>query len=587
MEAVDEETSPGVANGVALASGSAWRLPARALTRSRLSAYPEGEVEFNLAEISEAISAAVPDRECLVWRDRRLRWAQFTERTRRFANFLLGRGFGVRRWRRELQNWESGQDHIALYMYNCPEYLEGMVGAFKARAVPVNVNYRYVEEELLYLLRDSNPRGIVYQASFAPTLARIRGQLPGLELWVQVRDESDNPLLPGAVDYEEALAASSPERPSVQWSPDDLYILYTGGTTGSPKGVLWRQADIYVAAMGGRKPDGTEPSALEEIVARARRGSLRVMPTAPLMHAAHWSAFDALHGGHCVVLQDVTHHLDPHSILSTAEREGVNLMLIIGDAFARPLVDQLRRQRYDLSQLKILISGGAVLNAAVKQQLLELLPPGIRIVDTVGSSETGKQAVNVSTREVGATSGTFRPNPGACVLSEDLQRVLLPGSQEIGWLAQRGRVPLGYLNDPEKTRRTFPMIDGVRYSVPGDRARVLPDGSIEVLGRDAATINSGGEKIYAEEVENAIKCHPAVYDAVVCGRPSERWGSEVVAIVALRPGAQASAEDLLRECAKHLARYKLPKAIVFRDRIPRSPSGKPDYRWAREQVVQV
>jgi len=543
-------------------------------------------VEFNLAEISEAIAAAVPDRECLVWRDRRFTWAGFTERTRRLANFLLAHGFAVRWARRELQNWESGQDHIALYMYNRPEYLEGMVGAFKARAVPVNVNYRYVEEELLYLLRDSNARGIVYQATFAPTLARIRDQLPTLELWIQVRDESGNALLLGAVDYEAALASSSPERPPVKWSPDDLYVLYTGGTTGSPKGVLWRQADIYVAAMGGRKPDGTEPASLDEIVARARRGGWRVMPAAPLMHAAHWSAFDAMHGGHCVVLQDITHHLDPHSILSTAEREGVHVILIIGDAFARPLVDQLRKQRYDLSQLKILISGGAVLNATVKQQLLELLPPGVRIVDTVGSSETGKQAVNVSTREAGATTGTFRPNPGTCVLSGDRQRVLAPGSPEIGWLAQRGRVPLGYLNDPDKTRRTFPIIDGVRYSIPGDRARVLADGSIEVLGRDAATINSGGEKIYAEEVENAIKRHPAVYDAVVCGRPNERWGNEVVAIVALRPGERASAEDLLCECAKHLARYKLPKAIVFRDRIPRSPSGKPDYRWAREQAVR-
>jgi acyl-CoA synthetase (AMP-forming)/AMP-acid ligase II len=544
-------------------------------------------MDFNLAEINEAVAAAVPERECLVWRKRRFTYAQLNERTRRLANSLAARGLGCRCERSELASWESGQDHVALYMYNCPEYLEGMIGAFKARLVPLNVNYRYVTEELIYLLEDSAARAIIYHSVFAPTLAQILPSVPRIETLIQVRDDSGNPLLPRAVDYEAALASASAQRPAARWSPDDLYILYTGGTTGRPKGVLWRQADIFVAAMGGRRRGGGEVSSLDEIVERARKGSARVMPTAPLMHAAHWAAFDALHDGQCVVLPDVTNHFDPDSVLSTAEREKVAAITIVGDAFARPLLDQLRKKRYDLSALKVVATGGAPLNAKLKEEILELLPDGVRLLDTVGSSETGAQASHVSSKQTGASTGTFKPNPGACVLSADLRRVLTAADDEAGWFAQAGRVPLGYLGDREKTERAFPIIDGVRYSVPGDRARLRPDESIEVLGRDSATINSGGEKIYAEEVEHALKRHPAVYDAVVCGRPSERWGSEVVAIVQLRPGAQAARADLLGECAKHLARYKLPKEIIFKDQILRSPSGKPDYRWAREVATSA
>jgi acyl-CoA synthetase (AMP-forming)/AMP-acid ligase II len=346
-----------------------------------------------------------------------------------------------------------------------------------------------------------------------------------------------------------------------------------------PRGVLWRQADIFVAALGGRTPKG-EIASLDELVERARGGSFRTMPTAPLMHAAHWSAFDALHSGNTVVLQDQTRHLDPASILATAEREHVNLVQIIGDAFARPLIDELRARSYDLSALKVLASGGAILSVSVKEELLRLLPDHVRIIDTVGSSETGRQATHTSTRRRGASTGTFDPAPGACVLSADRSRRLEIGDEETGWFAQYGRVPMGYFGDRDKTEKTFPVIDGVRYSVPGDRARLRADGSIEVLGRDSVTINTGGEKVFAEEVEGVLKKHPAVYDAVVCGRPSERWGQEVVAIVQLRDGATASDDELRQSCADHLARYKLPKAFVYRDRIERSPVGKPDYRWA-------
>jgi len=303
------------------------------------------------------------------------------------------------------------------------------------------------------------------------------------------------------------------------------------------------------------------------------------------MHgAAHWASFNGFHSGNTVIFQDVTDRFDAHDVLETVQREQVNVLLIVGDAFARPLLDQLHKQSYDLGSLFAIVSGGAALNATLKKELLELLPK-VMIIDAVGSSETGSQAQNVSTQASGATTGTFNVGPGACVLSEDLSHLVEKGHADLGWFAQTGRVPLGYLGDRAKTERTFPTIDGVRYSVPGDRARLRADGVLELLGRDSVTINSGGEKIFAEEVEHALKSHPAVFDAVVCGRPSERWGNEVVAIVRLREGASATEQDLLEECARHLARYKLPRRFVFLDHIVRAPSGKADYRWARETAM--
>ncbi len=541
-------------------------------------------MEFNLAQVHEAVAEVAAERECIVFRDRRLSWREVTARTRRLARFLSSRGLGAHRKRADLANWESGQDHVALYMYNCNEYLEGMLGAFKARAAPFNVNYRYVEEELVYLMRDAGSRAIVYHGSLAPTLDKIRPELHDLELLIQVDDGSGQALLAGAIEYEAALAQSSPERPDLVWSPDDLYLLYTGGTTGMPKGVLWRQADVFAAALGGRRPDGSEWDSLDEIQARAARGGHMSLPSPPFMHgAAHWAAFTQFHNGNGVVVQNVTTHLDPRDILETVQREQVGVLLIVGDAFARPILDELHSGEYDLSCLRALVTGGAALNAALKLEFLDLLPE-LMIIDSIGSSESGGQGQNVSTRATGATTGVFKPGPDACILSEDLQRVLPADDDELGWFAKAGRVPLGYLGDREKTERTFPRIDGVRYTVPGDRARLRADGIVELHGRDSVTINSGGEKIFAEEVEDALKSHPGVYDAIVVGRPSERWGQEVVALVRARAGVELSERDLLEACSRRVARYKLPKAFFFLDEIVRSPSGKADYRWAREQV---
>ena len=541
---------------------------------------------FNLGTVNEAIATAFPEREAIVFRDRRLSYRQLNERTRRLANYLKSCGLGAHRPRAQLAPWESGQDQLALYLFNGNEYLEGMIGGYKARVAPFNVNYRYVEEELEYLLNNARTRAVVYHAAFAPRVAAVRAKVPSLEVLLQVADGSGHALLPGAVDYETALAKSSAEPPLEEGSPDDLYILYTGGTTGMPKGVLWRQADILVAALAGRGNDGRVLATLDEYVERAKMSSMKTLPAAPFMHGAgHWIALTALHQGNTVFIQSDVERLDPHDILSLIEREKVGFLQIVGDAFARPIVDAIKHGRYDLTSLAIVLSGGAPLNASIKAEILDLLP-NVMIIDGLGSSEAGGQGMQVSNRSTGASTGKFTPGPDNCVVDEAMTTVLAPGHDGMGWWAKRGFVPLGYLDDAAKTERTFVTIDGVRFAVPGDRARHLADGSIELHGRDSVTINSGGEKIFAEEVEHALKHHPAVYDAVVAGRPSERWGQEVVAIVQLRPGARATEADLSAECAKHIARYKLPKAYVYRDAIVRSPSGKADYRWAKAQAIE-
>ena len=524
--------------------------------------------DHNCAALHEAIAAAVGDRECLVAGGISRTWAEVTDRTRRLAAVLADAGVGLRRPPEAVAPWESPHDHVALYLHNGHEYLEGMIGAWKARAASVNVNYRYVAGELAHVLRDSGAVAVVYHGRFAATLAEVLPELPEVRLLLQVDDGSGAPLLPGARWYEEALAAATP-RPPRGLSPDDRYVVYTGGTTGRPKGTLWRQGDFLATALGVR---GT----VEELVAAARRrADLRVLPSAPFMHgAAHWNALSAWMAGGTVVVQDDPTRFDPADVLRTCERERVTSLQIVGDPFARPLLDELDTGAYDLSRLRVLLSGGAVLSPAVAQRLREHVP-GLRIIDVLGSSESGRQAV-------GDGSARFRPEATTVVLSADRRRRLAPGDDEVGWLAQAGRVPLGYLGDPEKTAATFPVVDGVRHAVAGDRVRLRHDGTLELLGRDSVTINTGGEKVFAEEVEQVLTDHPAVADAIVTGRPSERWGQEVVAVLAARPGVAPPADDELRaHCRASLAGYKVPKAFVWVDRVQRSPAGKADYAWAR------
>lgn len=541
--------------------------------------------EFTVPAVAAAVAAAIPDRELVIQGDKRFTYAQIVERSNRLAAYLHAQGLGCHTERSQLPGHEAGQDLLGLYAYNGNEFVEALFGSFAARVAPFNVNYRYVKSELQYLLADSAASALVYHAVFAPRVAEVLPDLPNLRVLIQIADQSGNELLDGAVDYE-SIVASPAEPPPVRHSPDDLYVLYTGGTTGMPKGVLWRQHDIFMTSFGGRDlMTGQFVSSVDEVVARVTAGpGTKVMVLPPLIHgAAQWTVMMAVTTGQTIVFPTVVDHLDAEDVVRTIEREGVAVVSVVGDAIARPLVAAIEKGIADVSSLFVVANGGALLTPYVKQRLIDVLPNAM-IVDGVGSSETGAQMHHMSTSGAVST-GTFNAGPDTFVAAEDLSSILPPGHDGIGWLAQRGYVPLGYKGDAAKTAATFPVIDGVRYAVPGDRARHHQSGHIELLGRDSVTINSGGEKIFAEEVESAIASHPAVADVVVAGRPSERWGQEVVAVVALAEGAQAEPEELVAHAGQSLARYKLPKAVVFRSVIERSPSGKADYRWAKAQAL--
>ncbi|MQY04384.1 AMP-binding protein [Actinomadura macrotermitis] len=529
--------------------------------------------QLDLATLHEAVAAEIPDRECLVWRDRRLTWREVTERSRRLAHLLREHGLGRRD--EAVRPWESPHDHLALYLHNGPEYLEGLIGAHKARVAPFNVNYRYVDDELAQLFGDARPAAILFHARFAEAIGRVVQRLDHTPLLLQVADDSGAELLPDALDYEKALAASSAEPLDVRTSPDDLHILYTGGTTGMPKGVLWRIGDLMVGPLALTRRDGTPITDLDEAVARAVESRHRVLVGPPMMHGAGtWSALGGWCGGACVVFPDQAGGLDAADLLATAERERATRMPLVGDAFARPILAELERRPYDLGALRTLLNSAAAISPDVRARLLEHLPH-VRIVDVLGTSESGFQV----SRD-GSSARAFAPAPGTAVLSADRTRRLAPGEDELGWLAKGGgAIPLGYLGDPAKTAATFLTVDGERVVVAGDRARLLPGGAVEVLGREATTINTGGEKVFAEEVEAVLRDLPGVADALVVGRPSGRWGTEIVAV--LRPAAAPGDAELRAGCAARLARYKIPKAFLRTDRGLRLPNGKADYAAAR------
>jgi acyl-CoA synthetase (AMP-forming)/AMP-acid ligase II len=524
-------------------------------------------MEFNLADLWEAVVDAVPDREALVCGPRRLSFAGLDERANRLAHVLAGRGIGA-------------GDHVALYLYNGTEYLEGMLAAFKLRAVPVNVNYRYVEEELRYLLDDSDARAVIFDRTFAPKLLAVQDQLPELAVYLTVDDGSDADLgRLGALDYEAALRDVDPGRDFEPRSADDLYILYTGGTTGMPKGVMWRHEDIFFGAFGGGGI-GNPISTPEEIAERAAAGTLRCLPACPFMHGtAHWMTFLTLYTGGSVVVSPERSLVARH-VWELVAAEHVNFLVIVGDAMGRPLVEALDElgPDVDVTGLALVLSGGAILSPPVKRALTDRLP-GTIITDGFGSSEAGGQGQMVVAADGNLPAQPrFRVDAETTVLTADLTPAPVG---VVGKLARRGHVPLGYYHDPAKTAQTFPVVDGVRWSVPGDDARLEDDGTVTVLGRGSVSINSGGEKVYPEEVEGALKAHPDVFDAVVVGVPDERWGERVVAVVEPRDGRTPTLDELAGEARRHVAGYKVPRQVVLVDRIERSPSGKPDYRWAK------
>jgi fatty-acyl-CoA synthase len=532
--------------------------------------------EWSLPAVYDVIADAVPDREVVVWNDVRRTFGEVATRSKAVASYLVANGVGLRRERDELARWECGQSSVALVLRNCPEYLEAMFGCYRARAVPFNVNHHYRSSEVEAVFDMVEPDAVIYHRSLGPLVdAALVDRRP---LLVDVDDRSGVAPLAGSANFEAIAVSRSSSAPEP--SPDDLYMVCTGGTTGTPKAVLWRQADIYVSGMGG-----SETATAESIAAAAldARGPWFAVP--PLMHAAaQWTAFGGLHTGATVVLHEEGSSFDARVVLEIAAREKVSLMSIVGDAYARPIVAELRRTSYDLSSLGVLATGGAATNELHKQALFELLPH-VTIVDGYGASETGGMAFGARTK--GTASAGFAPAAGATVLSADRSRVLEPGEDEVGWTARRGRVPLGYLGDREKTATTFPIVDGERVSVPGDRAQLRPDGAITMLGRDSLIVNTGGEKVFVEEVEEVLRRHDEIVDALVVGRPSERFGEEVVAVVQLREGASVEPNELREYAAASLARFKAPRAVALRDRVVRHANGKADYRWARSVALDA
>jgi acyl-CoA synthetase (AMP-forming)/AMP-acid ligase II len=551
-------------------------------------------MEFNLAHVFRAIAQCISDRPGLIYRDRMFTYGEIDGRTDNLARHFVASGLGaIRAPRGELEQWQSGQDHVGVMLFNCNEYLETMLAAFKARLAPFNINYRYTIAELAYLLADASPRALVFHSRFASDVAdAIRESGVTVQVLIQVPDDSDASLLTGATWFEDSLTAA-PESVSLETetlSGDDLNIIYTGGTTGMPKGVLWRQADAFITSLAGRRKDRSEPTSLAEVADRARAGARAIMPTSPFMHGGgQIPAFQKWHRGGTVVIQSDTVHLDARDVWSTAARHRVGEIMIVGDAFALPLIDELKQNRdhYELSSIDIIFSGGAMLSETNKRAFLSLLP-GIRVIDAIGSTESGPIATSMANGQRTAQPGhakIFRPGKDTAILDEDRRTVLSPSSREIGWLARSGRVALGYLKDPKRTSEAFPSIDGARYLVLGDRARYVSNDEIEFLGREDFVINTGGEKVYSFEVEEVLKSHPAVAEAIVLGRPHPRWGNEVCSIIQLRPLESVKASELAEYCRENLSGYKVPRTFFFEPEMPRTPAGKIDLKWARSTIM--
>jgi acyl-CoA synthetase (AMP-forming)/AMP-acid ligase II len=524
-------------------------------------------MELNLADLFEVVSDEVPDALAMVSDSRRLTYGGLDRRADRLAHHLLAAGVGP-------------DDRVGVQLANGTEYIETMLACFKIRAVPVNVNYRYVTRELEYLYANAGLVGLVFHRRFGPAVIGALGTLTDRRAILEVADGA--PAVDVGVEYEDALAASPEGRDFPARSAGDSYCVYTGGTTGMPKGVLWRHDDIFFAAMGGGDPfaAGNHIARPEELADRVLRPGITALAVPPFMHAAgHWLAFSTLFGGGTVVTTPGG-IFEPVEVWRLVEAERANAVVVVGDAMARPLLDVLAADpdRFDLSSLMAVGSGGAVLSPSTKSQLAELLPGRI-VADRFGSSETG-QVGGEAPADDPFGPPRLRVDERTTVLDDDL-RPVAPGSDVIGHLARGGRVPLGYLGDPDASATTFVVRDGTRWALPGDQASVAADGTITVHGRGSLCINTGGEKVFPDEVEAALKGHPHVADALVVGLDDERFGQRVVALVQVRPGREVGPEELRAHGHELLTGYKVPRQFVFVDEIVRSPSGKPDYPHAR------
>ena len=533
-------------------------------------------MEFNLADLFESAVDRFPEREALVCEGERRTYAALEARANRLAHALRDAGIGP-------------GDHVGIYAQNRAEWVEALWAIFKLRAVWININYRYVREELRYLMGNADLRALVVERQYAGRAAEVREALPLLGRVFLLEDGSDAPP-PDGLDwtpYEAALAAGSPERDFGPRSGDDRYVLYTGGTTGLPKGVVWRHEDVFMALGGGIDPYTNQKVARPEEVAAKGEGQPPVtfLATAPLMHgASQWAVMGQSFVGNKTVLM---RKFDARRAWELVERERVQVVMITGDAMGRPLIEALlgSESHRDVSSLISLTSTAATFSPSVKEQFLARFP-GLILIDAIGSSEGGNNGMIVlRSGETAMKGGPTVNRIGDTVVLDEHGEPLPPGSGRIGKIARSGHVPLEYYKDPEKTAATFVEIRGVRYAIPGDFATVEADGRITLLGRGSVSINSGGEKIFPEEVEAAVKSHPAVFDCVVVGVPDERWGERVAAVVELRPGERAELGAIQAHCRERIAGYKVPRELHPVERIVRSPAGKPDYRWARRVAV--
>ena len=517
---------------------------------------------FNLADLFEEVVDAAPDRTAVVAGDKRRTYRELDEKASRLANHLVSVGVGK-------------GDHVAVHAMNCVEWVEAFFACCKISAVPINVNYRYMEDELRYLYDNADCVAVIVEPQFRDRLDAVIDALPGIRSVLEIGPR-----------YDAALAAASAERPDLGRSNDDLYVLYTGGTTGMPKGVMWRHEDAFFATMNAARASAplARPEDLGDEI-RASQFAMTMMSIGPMMHGgAQWMMGNGIFVGAKIVLY-AERNFDAAKILDLIAAEGVNTVTTIGDAMARPIAEEILRApagRYDLSSLFAFGNGGAPLSAAVREQLKAAVP-NAAIMDSFGASETGATGAKVDAGE-GYSAPRFTMGDHTTVLDDDGQQCA-PG--ETGKLARSGHIPLGYYKDPRKTADTFPTFAGRRWVVPGDFARIEDDGTISLLGRGSVSINSGGEKIYPEEVEAALKRNPGVFDVVVVGTPDERWGEQVTAIVQARDGHQLSADDVQAHCRTVLSDYKAPRAVFFVDAVQRTPVGKADYRWAKETALAL
>ncbi|MCC3328538.1 acyl-CoA synthetase [Nocardia abscessus] len=535
-------------------------------------------MSYNIADLVEHAVDLMPDRVALADDGREVTYAQLEERANKLAHYLQKQGV------------QPG-DKVGIYSRNTIEAVEAMVAIFKARAVMINVNFRYVENELQYIFDNSDMVALIHERRYSDRVAGVRSKTPQLRTVVVVDDDTTGtiPTAADSADYETVLAQSSGERDFGERSPDDLYMVYTGGTTGMPKGVMWRQEDVWRVLGAGINFITGEYVQDEWELAKVGAGSppMTRFPIPPMIHGgAQWATFHSLFGGGKAVMIP---EFSGHGVWRAIDKHKINLIFITGDAMARPMLDALIEgnpetgQPYDLSSLYVMASSAALFSPALKDQFLELLPNRM-ISDSIGSSETGFGGIAIVAKGATHTGGPrVKIDASTDVLDENGDPVQ-PGSGQVGILARRGHIPLGYYKDEAKTAATFKEFNGIRYAIPGDFARVEEDGTVTMLGRGSVSINSGGEKIYPEEVEGALKTHPEIFDALVVGIEDERWGQRVVAVVQCRGESRPTLEELRPMLTQEIAPYKQPRSLWFVDEIKRSPAGKPDYRWAKEQT---